>query len=199
MMLDKLFKGKPKPRSAHQLATLAAVLALDLGLEDEHPTVNTGPSHWPQLSLGLKRLEAEDVTEEMRGCFDREQVYFRTFVIWSCLESVPTANAGVAKALFEAWDYYLRNLPQSHGVTFDYSTWSERRTQYVQAWDEAAARRAENPDMMKNVFWPIAKCFAEDVCGLVPATLITIDLTIIASATTDSFIQTTQKWIVNRE
>ena len=195
MAPDKLFKVNPEPIEAHQVALVAAAFAFDLDWEGHRPTLKR-PARWPQFS---KQLQDEQRTAKSCECLDREQIYFQAFVFEHCLDRVRTADAGIARVLFEAWDYYLRNLPSSHGVIFDYNAWSRRRTQYAQAWDKASERRAENPDMTKNPFFPIAMCLMEDVCGLGPDALTVTYITLMASQKTNSFFEVIQNLIVNRE
>lgn len=188
---------RPTPESieAHQVALVAAATALDLDWEGDRPILKS-LNTWRRFS---NELQDENSTADNRKCLDDEQIYFQAFVLEHCLGGVHTANAELALVLFDAWDYYLRNLPSSHGVHFDYDTWLHRRTRYAQAWNDASDRRTENPDMVKNPFFPIAMCLIEDICDIGPDPLTVGPITLESTAKAVSFTKAFEKCIVDCE
>lgn len=193
--LSSIVPSAPKLIEAHQVALVAIASAIDLDWDDNRPTVRSDGT-WPRFS---SKLQDEDSFAENRKRLDDEQIYFQAFVLERCLDTVRTANAGLAQVVFEAWDYYLKNLPAAHGIRFNVDTWLQRRAQYAHAWNDAADRRAAKPDMTKNPFFPIAMCLIEEVCGLEPDALTVAPIALVAAAKANSFTMACDNVLVDRE
>jgi hypothetical protein len=187
--------SKPESIEAHQAALIAVAAALDLDWDGDRPIIKS-ESSWPRFSLNL---QTEDASQENVKRLDYEQIYFQTFVLETCLRSLHTAEAGLAFILFEAWNYYLKTLPKSHGVDFDYNIWLNRRERYIQAWNEAIDRREKNPEMTKNPYFPLSMCLIEDICCIGPDIMVVSPITIITTEKAGSFIKMSNKFIIDRE
>lgn len=178
---------------AHQMALVAAAMALDLDWDGDHPSRRTKDS-WRRFADHLpKELADPDARERL----DQEQVYFQAFVLERCLDGARTANAELTQTLFDAWDYYLRTLPDAHGVRFDYQTWRTRNAQYSQAWNDGADRRRENAGGIKNPFFPIAIYLIETVCSLKADAMAVLPITLAAAEKASSFLSASSKRIVD--
>jgi hypothetical protein len=195
MLWKKLFKSRRRSIEAQQVALVAATVALDLDWDGDRPTTKA-VSEWPKFS---EKPQDEDCTASNCCLLDREQIYFQAFVIEQCLPMIRTTTVRLSQVILTAWDYYLENLPQSHGVSFDYKTWCQRRATYVQAWHNADIKRAQNSDMLKNPFYSIAMALVRDVCGLSPDVLTVVPITLAATEMENSFAMMAEKWIVDRE
>jgi len=179
---------------AHQVALVAAAFALDLDWDGERPTVKSH-SRWPRFSDQLH----EDDLHDPKGCvLDNEQVYFQTFIIERCLDSVQTTEAGLAMVLFDGWNHYLSTLPGVHGVTFDYDLWVRRRQEYSQAWSTVLSQLDNDPKLPQNPYVGLAAYMFEHLCGLSPWDQGPMLVGVIASNMVLAFAQSVANWTVDR-
>ena len=178
------------------MALVATGIALDLNWDGEYPTLKTDNT-WPRFSDQLH--DDDQPSDEKCQLLDSEQIYYQVYAIEQALGSVRTTNAGLAIVLFDAWDYYLRTLPDIHGVTFDYNTWIERRTVYAHAWNDIIERLENNPEIPRNPFYQLAMFMFEKICALEPYDQGPILIGIIALGKVSSFTDLNKKWIVDSE
>ena len=191
-------KQNPKKKSieAHQMALVATGIALDLDWDGEHPILKTDDT-WPQFSDQLH--DDDQSCDEKRQHLNSEQIYYQVYAIEQALGSVQTTNAGLANVLFDAWDYYLRTLPDIHGVSFDYDIWQERRTAYTHAWNDIIERLANNPEIPRNPFYQLAMFMFEKLCDLEQYDQGPMLIGIITMGKVSSFTSANKKWIVDSE
>ena len=172
------------------MALVAATFALDLDWDGERPTLKADNT-WPRFSDQLH--DNDQSSDEKRQLLNSEQIYYQAYVMEQALGSVQTTNAGLANVLFEAWDYYLRTLPDLHGVAFDYDIWLERRTVYTHAWNDIINRLENNPKIPQNPFYQLAMFMFENICTLEPYDQGPILIGIIALGKESSFIELNKK------
>jgi hypothetical protein len=191
-------KQNPKKKSieAHQMALVAATFSLDLAWDGERPTLKTDDT-WPRFSDELD--DDDQSSDKKRQLLDTEQIYYQAYVFEHALGSVQTTNAGLANVLFEAWDYYLRALPDLHGVAFEYDIWLERRTVYTHAWNDIITRLENNPKIPRNPFYQLAMFMFENICALERYGQGPILIGIITLGKVSSFTELNKEWIVDSE
>lgn len=187
---------RPKGIEAWQVALVAAAFAFDIDCEAEHPTKSTPEQPWwPRFS---EYLEGNDRTKANCDLVDAEQIYLQVFVFEQALGAVQTINVHLAESILYAWDYYLRTLPEKHGIVFDYQIWCQRRDTYAKELAEAEDRIQKNPDVFKNPFYHLAACFVVNVCHLGLDVLV-LSISSDITAKIVGFTGATSKWIVDRE
>ena len=178
------------------MALVAATFALDLAWDGERPTLKTDDT-WPRFSDELD--DDDQSSDKKRQLLDAEQIYYQAYAMEHALGSVQTTNAGLANVLFEAWDYYLRTLPDLHGVAFEYDIWLERRTVYTQAWNDIITRLENNPKIPRNPFYQLAMFMFENICALERYSQGPILIGIITLGKVSSFTELNKEWIVDSE
>ncbi len=195
-----IFKRNPKTIEAHQAALAAAAIALDLDWEDKRLKKIPDERQWPRFGEYLQRNNS-DCTKANCDLINSEQFYLQAFALEQALKTVHTLDIRLAEIVLNSWDYYLRTLPEEHGIAFDYQIWGQRHATYLKAWNEAADRCQENPDLIKNRFFHLTVAFFEDVCHLDPygnsnsLTLICIKL----SCKVDVFVAEFKERVIDRE
>lgn len=195
---DKV-QSKPKGIEAHEVALVAAAFALGLDSHDEHGRPSKSPPEqqfWPRFS---EYLEGSQRTKANFDIVDAEQIYVQLFAFEQALGPVKTTNVRLAEYVLYAFDYYLRTLPQEHGIVFDYQIWSQRRLVYAKEWNEAEERIKKNPDVFKNPFYHLAYCFIVNMCHLDPDVMVLLHIALCITAKIEGFMGATSKWIVDRE
>jgi hypothetical protein len=187
---------RPKGIEAWQVALVAVAHALDIDCEADHPGKRAWKPLWPRFS---EYLEGSNRSKANCDFVDAEQIYLQVFVFEQALGKVQTVNVQLAEKVMDAWYYYIRTLPQEHGIVFDYQIWSQRRATYAKEWDEALERIRKNPGAFKNPFYHLACCFIEDVCHINADIKVLVSICLSITARIKGFTGAMSKWIVDRE